>query len=223
MSSRLFSGGTDEALPIAWRPAGSPPGPPSVQPASPPDSRMVRPLYRPPTPALEPSVEAQLQDAYQRGRAEGEATANQRAGAMAAPVLENFGAAVRSLADARKQARQEAEATMVQLALAIARRILHREIATDPDAILGLVRSGFDRVNARELHRLRMSPNDAQIVLDNRADLALPPSVEILPDSTLPPGSAIFETTRGELDLSAHTQLEEIERGFTDLIVRSKK
>lgn len=175
------------------------------------------------TSASEPLVEARVQEAYQRGLAAGEATAQQRAGSMAAPVLENFGAAIRALADARKQARQEAEASMVQLALAVARRILHREMATDPEAILGLVRSGFDRVNARELHRLRMSPGDAQIVNDNRGDLGLPPSLEVIADSSLPPGSAVFETTRGELDLSAHTQLEEIERGFADLIVRRKR
>ena len=222
MSSRLFSGGTGEALALAWRPAGSAPGPPAVQPPPPTAPGQPRPSYHYASPS-EPSTEARIQDAYQQGVAAGEATAQQRAGAMAAPVLENFGAAVRALTDARKQARQEAEATMVQLALAIARRVLHREIATDPEAILGLVRSGFDRVNARELHRLRMSPGDAQVVLGNRADLGLPPALEIISDGSLPPGSVIFETTRGELDLSAHTQLEEIERGFADLIVRRKR
>ncbi len=222
MSSRLFSGGTDEALALAWRPAGSAPGPPAVQAPAAVAQGQPRPTFRYAS-ANEPSVEARIQEAYQRGLAAGEATAQKRAGSMAAPVLENFGAAVRALADARKQARQEAEASMVQLALAVARRILHREIATDPEAILGLVRSGFDRVNARELHRLRMSPGDAQIVNDNRGDLGLPPSIEVIADGSLAPGSAVFETTRGELDLSSHTQLEEIERGFADLIVRRKR
>ena len=95
--------------------------------------------------------------------------------------------------------------------------------ATDPEAILGLVRSGFDRITTRELHRLRMSPGDAQIVRDNLADLHLPPAVEVVADGTLAPGSAIFETTRGELDVSAQTQFEEIERGLTDLIVRHRR
>jgi flagellar biosynthesis/type III secretory pathway protein FliH len=68
-----------------------------------------------------------------------------------------------------------------------------------------------------------MSPGDAQIVRDNLADLRVPPSVEVVADGSLPPGSAVFETTRGELDLSAHTQLEEIERGLTDLMVRRRR
>jgi flagellar assembly protein FliH len=141
---------------------------------------------------------------------------------LAAPVLSSFGAIVQELAAARKNARHEAEESMVKLALAIARRVLHREMATDPGAILGLVRSGFDRVSAREIHKLRLSPGDAQIVLDNLADLAIPQAVEICRDAGLAVGSAVFETTRGELDLSVHTQLEEIERGFADLVVQRR-
>jgi len=112
---------------------------------------------------------------------------------------------------------------MVKLSIAIARRILHREIATDPTAILGLVRSGLDRLNLRETHRLRLSPGDAQIAIDNRDDMGLPPALEIISDPALPPGSATFETSRGEMDISAHTQLEEIDRGFTDLIVKRRR
>jgi flagellar assembly protein FliH len=170
----------------------------------------------------EDSVEARVQAAYDRGVADGEKTAQQRAGVLAAPVLSSFGAIVQELAAARKNARHEAEESMVKLALAIARRVLHREMATDPGAILGLVRSGFDRVSAREIHKLRLSPGDAQIVLDNLADLAIPQAVEICRDAGLAVGSAVFETTRGELDLSVHTQLEEIERGFADLVVQRR-
>jgi flagellar assembly protein FliH len=174
-------------------------------------------------PDPEESVEARVHAAYNRGVADGEATAQQKAGALAAPVLSNFGTIVRELAAARQNARREAEESMVKLALAVARRILHREMATDPAAILGLIRSAFDRVNGREIHKLRLSPGDTQIVSDNRADLAIPQAVEIFADASLAPGSALFETSRGELDLSVQTQLEEIERGFTDLVAQRKK
>jgi flagellar assembly protein FliH len=173
-------------------------------------------------PHQQDSAEARVHAAFHRGVAEGEATAEQRAGVLAAPVLSNFGAIVKELAAARKHARQEAEGSIVKLALAIARRVLHREMATDPEAILGLVRSGIDKLSAREMHKLRMSPGDARIVVDNRADLGIPPAVEICPDAALPVGSAIFETARGELDLSIQTQLEEIERGFADLVVKRR-
>jgi flagellar assembly protein FliH len=139
-----------------------------------------------------------------------------------APVLASLGAVVHELAGARKRFRMEAEESTVNLAIAIARRVLQREISIDPDAILGLVRSGFDRVNARELHRLRVAPGDAAVIEQNRAVLGLPSGVEIAADSSLPHGSAVFETSRGELDASAATQLDEIQRGFTDLVHRRK-
>jgi flagellar assembly protein FliH len=213
MSSRLFRGGqgVPEAIPITWRQSGS----------APQSDGNLRPAGTQSTPGE--SVEARVNAAYKRGVADGEATAQQKAGALAAPVLSNFGALVRELSAARENARHQAEESMVKLSLAIARRILHREMATDPAAILGLIRSAFDRLNAREIHKLRLSPGDAQIVLDNRGDLSIPPAVEIHSDPGLTPGSALFETSRGELDLGVQTQLEEIERGFADLVARRKR
>jgi flagellar assembly protein FliH len=96
------------------------------------------------------------------------------------------------------------------LAITIARRVLNREMATDPEAILGLVKAAFQRCDARETYRLRVSPTDAEVVRENREPLRLPPAVEIVSDAGLARGSAIFETSRGELDASAATQLAEI-------------
>ena len=109
---------------------------------------------------------------------------------------------------------------MVKLAIAIARRVLHRELSTDPEAILGLVIAAFQKLNARETHKLRLSPSDAQTLQQYRDRLDLPPGLEILSESSLTAGSAIFETSRGDLDASVDTQLAEIERGFADLMRR---
>ena len=98
--------------------------------------------------------------------------------------------------------------------------MLHRELATDPEAILGLVIAAFQKLNIRETHRLRLSPADAGTLQQYRERLDLPPGLEILADSSLPAGSAIFETSRGDLDASVNTQLAEIERGFADVIRR---
>jgi flagellar assembly protein FliH len=210
MSSKLHPGGLPDAVPMAFRSvSGIAPAPPRQKTAG----------------AASPqasSTDPELQAAYQKGVAAGEASGAQKAAAQLAPVLQNFAGIVHELASARQRARAEAEESMVQLSIAIARRILNREIATDPEAILGLVRSALDRVSARETHRIRLSPPDAHVVTQHRASLNLPPSVEITGDPSLPAGSAIFETSRGELDASAHTQLEEIQRGFTDLVARRR-
>jgi flagellar biosynthesis/type III secretory pathway protein FliH len=42
--------------------------------------------------------------------------------------------------------------------------------------------------------------------------------VEVLADPALEPGSVRLESAAGTLDASVDTQLEEIERGFADLV-----
>ncbi|MEO8025380.1 MAG: FliH/SctL family protein, partial [Bryobacteraceae bacterium] len=135
---------------------------------------------------------------------------------------DTFRALVGELSSAKGRLREEAEEDAVRLAMAIARRVLHRELTTDPEAILGLVRAAWDRVDARETQRLRLSPGDAATVRAHRAALNFPDRVEVVEDASLPSGSAIFETNRGSLDASVTTQLSEIERGLTDVLARHK-
>jgi flagellar assembly protein FliH len=170
----------------------------------------------------EKEIEARVAASYKQGFAAGEAAGAQRAGAKLEPAVTAFGSMVNELAGLRPRFRAEAEEATVALAIAIARRVLHRELATDPEAILGLVKAAFHRCDARESYRLRVSPPDAEIVRANRDALGLPPAVEIVSDAALTRGSAIFETSRGELDASAGTQLAEIERGFADALERRK-
>jgi flagellar biosynthesis/type III secretory pathway protein FliH len=91
-------------------------------------------------------------------------------------------------------------------------------LAADPDALLGLVKAAFSKLNARETRRLRVGPGDAALIEAQRHLLGLPPGLEIQCDASLMNGSVIFETSRGELDASVDTQLLEIERGLTDVL-----
>lgn len=166
----------------------------------------------------ERAVQARVDAARQQGRSEGEAAGLTRAAQRLDPAIANLAAVTRELSEQRARLRAEAEEDTVKLAVAIARRVLHRELATDPEAILGLVKAAFQKLNARETHRLRVSPADATILHENRARLEFPPRVEIAADASLQPGSAEFETSRGELDASVDTQMAEIERGLADLM-----
>jgi flagellar assembly protein FliH len=165
-------------------------------------------------------IDARIRAAFQQGRREGEAASAQLALGRIEPTFESLSRVVNELTGLRRSFRAAAEQDTVKLAVAIARRVLHRELATDPEAILGLVIAAFQKLNARETHRLRLAPTDAAAVEEQRGRLDLPPSLEILADASLPPGSAVFETSRGELDASIDTQLSEIDRGFADIVRR---
>ena len=163
-------------------------------------------------------IETRAQTAYQQGFAAGQASGIQQASERIEPAASALSRIASELALLRKRFRAEAERDTVKLAVAIARRILHRELATDPEAILGLVLAAFQKLDARETSRLRLSPPDAAIVEQHRSRLSFPAGLEIAADATLAPASAVFETARGELDASVDTQLAEIDRGFADLL-----
>jgi flagellar assembly protein FliH len=128
---------------------------------------------------------------------------------------------IEEMSGLRARLRHEAEQDVVALAIAIARRILHRELTVAPEALLGLVKAALDKIEAREIHRVRVSRDDAAMVGQFLEKMGMPQRVEVIADASLPRGSAILDTTRGALDASAETQLAEIERGFADLVRRT--
>jgi flagellar assembly protein FliH len=214
MSSKLLRG--DAAPnPVAWRPPlrTGVPAPGGSQPAAQASDSRAEPHQ-------DRELDARVKAAYQQGFTAAETLAAQNTAQRVEPVISGFNALMQELAGAGRKFRAEAECDTVKLAIAIARRVLHRELATDPEAILGLVMAAFQKLNARETHRLRVSPHDAAALEQNRGRLETPPGLEIVADASLSAGSAIFETSRGELDASVDTQLSEIDRGFADVMRR---
>lgn len=214
MSSKLYRN-DDGVEPVVhvWRSAGTPGGARAGAGAA------VRPPGSGGNDAAA-EAEARLQAVQKQAYAAGEQAGTQKAMERLIPALAAFESMTKQLAGMSSHVRQEAEVGTVQLAVAIARRVLHRELAVDPEAVLGLVKSAGARLNAREVRRLRVAPDDARAISEHRAALNLPQGLEVLADPSLPRGSAIFETTRGEMDASVGTQLDEIERGLTDLVRR---
>lgn len=127
---------------------------------------------------------------------------------------------IEELSGLRQRYRHEAEEDVVALALAIARRVLHRELTVAPDALLGLVKVALEKIEAREVHRVRIRPEDAPIVKQYLEKMGLPQRVEVIADPGLERGAAILDSSRGALDASVETQLAEVERGLADLVRR---
>jgi len=200
MSSRIRKQAADAPV---WRPASEPPRP--APPGEAPD----------PPPAGGPgsaAVQAQLEEAHRRGFREGEAAARAAVDAAVQKLAEAAG----SLAAARARARREAEEDLLRLALAIARRIVHRELSVDPDAVAGLIRAALDKMQSQEIHRVRVHPDLEQPLRRALEQMAAGKNVQVAADRGRQFGDVIFETQRGSLDASVETQLQEIGRGLAD-------
>ena len=157
---------------------------------------------------------------YRQGYEEGQAAARREIGAQMDAAYERLARTIEELSGLRARFRHEAEEEVVALSLAVARRILHRELTVAPDAILGLVKAALEKIEIREVHRVRVHPADIALVRQHLEKMGLPRRIEVSGDPGLARGSAIFDSSRGALDSSVETQLEEIERGFADLIRR---
>jgi flagellar assembly protein FliH len=221
MSARIVPGeGNESATPILWRTVEGSTSIPSGLHAVAGQVTPVRHDSRKADAAAIKELEQRIQAAHQEGYAAGLAAGTQQATERIKPVLAGLANMIQELSQIKKQFRREAEASTVGLALAVARRVLYREIAADPEAILGLVKAAFDKCNARETHRLMVAPADLAVIQEYAPRLGFPAGLEIRSDAKLARGSVVFETSRGDLDASIDTQLLEIERGFTDIIRR---
>src|SRR3954468_8185452 len=166
--------------------------------------------------ASEQRFQAQLAQVRQEAFAEGLRQAREEAGAQVRSLQDSVGQTLASLAQTKRKLRQEGEVELLKLSLAIARRILHREISIDSEALHGLVHAALQKLQNREISRVRVNPAGADAVRTALERIGAAPAIEISADPSLKSGDIIFETQFGELDASIDSQLAEIQRGFAD-------
>jgi flagellar assembly protein FliH len=104
----------------------------------------------------------------------------------------------------------DVEAEVVKLALAIAARVLHREVKIDPLLLAGVVRVAVGKVEEGSTTVLRVPVDEVEMWR------GVASSVE--GDVRMKPGECVLETSVGKVELGVSAQLEEIERGFFDLL-----
>jgi len=167
-------------------------------------------------------AEQRIHEAHAQGVREGEAAGSARAAAQLSPVIERLTAAIEEVAGFRARLRREAEGDTIQLSLAIARRVLGRQIAIDPEALHGLILGALEKLEGQEISRVRIHPQQAALLTKCLEQRASGIKVEVVPDSSREPGVVVFETTHGNLDASIETQLQEIERGLADVLRRQR-
>ena len=200
---------SNEGQPIVWPAAGE-----SLPRAADHERRTSHPAGAPP-PEEARTSELALAEVRQAGFREGESAGHGKALAETRPMLERLAQTVEELAKLRPRLREQAEEDLVRLAVAIARRVVRRELTIDPQAITGLVKAALAQLAVEEKVRLRVHP-EQETAVRTCLEGAGRGTVDVVGDRALAPGSAVFETARGNLDASAESQLAEIERGLTD-------
>jgi flagellar assembly protein FliH len=109
------------------------------------------------------------------------------------------------------------EAEVVKLALAIAARVLHRESTLDPLLLTGVVRVALEKVAEDSAMVLRVPVSTVEMWRE--VFVSSPESsLQVVGDERLSAGECVLDTNVGRVELGVSAQLEEIERGFFDLM-----
>lgn len=160
-------------------------------------------------------LEAVRKQALEQGRqmAEGEQAAWRK------QCAHSLHAAIEEFRAARDSYLARVEQEVVRLALAIAERILHRESQIDPLLLTGAVRVALGQLADSTEVRLRVPAQLREMwaeVLRLMPNLPLRP--DVVADSGFHDDEVMLETNLGTVNLGVRAQIEEIERGFFDLL-----
>jgi flagellar assembly protein FliH len=155
-------------------------------------------------------------EAHHRGVEDGLRRGREEASSEVKKAFEQIAHALDELVKVKRKLRQEAEQELVKLSLAVARRILYRELSTDPGSIEGIVHAALQKLQQREASKVRIWPAGVPAVRAALERIGSRSGIEIVADPGLATGAMLFETSLGDLDASIETQLLEIQRGFAD-------
>jgi flagellar assembly protein FliH len=157
--------------------------------------------------------------AFEQGRQNGQQQARSEFEAALAKNREQIIQALREFALERQNYYQRIEGEVVQLSLAIARKILHRETQTDPNALAGIVRITLEKLDSGTKVSLHVHPLEAG---DWRHYFACQvenvPAPDVYEDAAVGRGECRIETSLGSTEVGMESQLKEIETGLIDLL-----
>lgn len=169
--------------------------------------------------ALEAQARQREQAARAAGYAEGEKAGMEMGRKAVAPVVAQLRQTLVALEKLKKQLVAKAEVEAVTLAMAVGRKIVHQEIRTEPRVVRNTVRAALERVVERDGIRVRVHPQDMEIVGTDGEDAYSRlkdemASVTFEADATVAPGGCLVETRFGDIDACIDNQLEWIEAQF---------
>ncbi len=160
---------TQEVEPVSWhsltpKPASVPSANPFTQPATPPVPPAEVAALRARIAELERARQTEVAQVRQQAFQEGLQQARAEAATGIKSAIDGVAQTMIELSTVKRKLRSDAEKELLQLSLAIARRVLHRELATDPEALQALVHTALQKLQNREISRVRVCPDGADDV-----------------------------------------------------------
>lgn len=146
-------------------------------------------------------------------------TVRQQLGQQLATLIPALQQMIQQIEDARQAWLQHWEKTTVHLATQIAARLIRRQLSTQPDIPVDLIREALELAAGSSHIRLVLNPTDYQ-TLQPQVEMLLREfaplgEAEVVADPRISPGGCRVETQFGVIDQQWESQLQRIEEEMT--------
>ena len=149
---------------------------------------------------------------FERGFREGEQVGRQLGEQMIETTAKRYELGVAELTKAHAEICRAMETKTVELALEIARKVIQREISTDPDLVCALAMVALKRVHSHQTITLRVNHHDFPRIQD--AVASVNGSVSVVEDPGLERGDFLIDTANTHLDGRLQSQVDTLGRAI---------
>jgi flagellar assembly protein FliH len=130
------------------------------------------------------------------------------------PWREQLQQSLEELTTLRSETFRQAESELVTLAIEIARKVIHREVATDSQIVSGLARVALSRIPKRAPATIHLHPDDLTYLESNLDKLQSGHSLTLVVDHSIGRGGCVVHTELGDVDATIEQQFAEIEEAL---------
>ncbi len=131
------------------------------------------------------------------------------------PLMVKIADVLDRLSDYEARLLREQEEYLVELAMTVAKKVIGQTLKTTPAAVVELLREAVEKAKGEKSIKVTLSPD--LVPLHTKADEQVRKllaetgaEVTLVTDEGLEPGSAFVETPKGMVDISIHTQLNNL-------------
>lgn len=157
---------------------------------------------------------ALVQQAYQEGLRRGEEAGRAAFDAQVAGIAGMLVQTLDALRIAREEFIDSLEPQVVELTSLAARRVLQREIASDPELLHTTIRRALAKLADRQSLRIRLNPADVHTLREQRVtlleDFSGVEELDIIGDETIQQGSCVVDSGTMRADARLEVILEDV-------------
>ncbi len=163
-------------------------------------------------------LEQEIQNAYQRGRSEGEIIGYQKCEHEIKPVEEKLQSAIQMLSNAKIEIQQSLEKFSLDLAFRIASKVIETEITCYPEIIKNKLQNIIHTMIEDSEITIFLHPEDYQFLQNYFEEIRQSSpqirNLQVSPDTSIKKGGFLIETKGGILDARIDSILEEIKKSI---------